>query len=130
MSLQNTTSSHTPRADPLAQSKIQRAFKDFERLVTTDDARNFHSTTLEHVRQQALEVERQLAARQSLCNLRRLQPLFESLEHYSGVTEVLCNGTPYLPWIWAPIKLILRVRLIFHLRFTFFKYITKYENVK
>jgi hypothetical protein len=109
MTLQNTTLSQTPRTDPLAQSKIQRAFKDFERIVTTDDARLFHSTILKDVRLEALDVERQLAARQSLCNLRRPQPLFESPDHYSNVTEVLCNGTPYLAWIWAPIKLILRV---------------------
>ncbi|KAF5847567.1 hypothetical protein GGP41_000271 [Bipolaris sorokiniana] len=25
------------------------------------------------------------------------------MEHYSKVVEMLCNGTPYLAWIWAPI---------------------------
>lgn len=41
--------------------------------------------------------------------MRRLRPLFTALEHYSQVIGTLCNGTPYLPWIWAPISLILRV---------------------
>ncbi|KAH6663538.1 hypothetical protein B0J14DRAFT_683261 [Halenospora varia] len=41
--------------------------------------------------------------------MRRLMPLFSGLEHYSKAIEVLCNGTPYLPWLWAPIKLILKV---------------------
>ncbi|KAI1634576.1 hypothetical protein F4809DRAFT_506210 [Biscogniauxia mediterranea] len=41
--------------------------------------------------------------------MRRLGPLFKGLEHYAKVVDVLCNGTPYLAWIWAPITLILRV---------------------
>ncbi|KAM0810766.1 putative NACHT domain-containing protein [Seiridium cardinale] len=59
----------------------------------------------------ALDIESQLAARQSLRNMRRLMPLFQGLEHYAKVADVLCNGTPYLAWIWAPITLILRVAL-------------------
>jgi hypothetical protein len=35
--------------------------------------------------------------------------LLNGLEHYSRVVEILCNGTPFLAWIWAPITLILRV---------------------
>jgi hypothetical protein len=35
--------------------------------------------------------------------------LLRGMEHYSKVVEVLCNGTPYLSWIWAPIKLMLMV---------------------
>ncbi|PSN61329.1 hypothetical protein BS50DRAFT_534675 [Corynespora cassiicola Philippines] len=39
----------------------------------------------------------------------RLQPFLHGMEHYAKVVEVLCNGTPYLSWIWAPIKLMLMV---------------------
>ncbi|KAI8722914.1 NACHT domain-containing protein [Fusarium sp. LHS14.1] len=41
--------------------------------------------------------------------MRRLEPLFTGLGYYSKTIEVLCNGTPYMPWIWAPIKLILKI---------------------
>ncbi|UNI24017.1 hypothetical protein JDV02_009797 [Purpureocillium takamizusanense] len=41
--------------------------------------------------------------------MRRLEPLFKGLQYYSQSIEVVCNGTPFLPWIWAPIKLILKV---------------------
>ncbi|EUC41875.1 hypothetical protein COCMIDRAFT_57997, partial [Bipolaris oryzae ATCC 44560] len=37
----------------------------------------------------------------------RLDPFLRGMEHYSKVVEVLCNGTPYLAWIWAPVKLML-----------------------
>jgi hypothetical protein len=56
-----------------------------------------------------LQIERQLRARRMQKNMARLDPFLQGMEHYSKVIEVLCNGTPYLPWIWAPVKLMLMV---------------------
>ncbi|KAK5656663.1 hypothetical protein OQA88_4643 [Cercophora sp. LCS_1] len=101
------------RAPPAAQSAarrtIEKAFKDLERTIAPAESREFSSTTLDDVRKATIDIERQLAARQSLRNTRRLEPLFKGLEHYAKVIEVLANGTDYLPWIWAPIKLILKI---------------------
>jgi len=104
---------------PSALNLIKEAFQELENTVTLSDSRIFFSTTLEDVRNAALQIERQLAARQLLCNMRRLEPLLTGLDHYSKVIEVLCNGTPYLPWIWAPIKLILQVCIYLRLRRNF-----------
>ena len=82
---------------------IENAFKDLERTISPAESRDFASTTLEDVRRAAIDLELQLAVRQSLRNMRRLEPLFQGLHHYSKVIEVLCNGTSYLSWIWAPI---------------------------
>ncbi|OBR07060.1 NACHT domain-containing protein [Colletotrichum higginsianum IMI 349063] len=41
--------------------------------------------------------------------MRRLTPLLNGIEHYSKVMEILCNGTPFLSWVWAPVTLILRI---------------------
>ena len=98
-----------PAGSRLARDTIRKAFEDLERIITPADSRSFHQTTLQDVRAAALDIETELAARQSLRNMRRLAPLFKGLEHYSKVVEVLCNGTPFLPWLWAPITLILRV---------------------
>ncbi|KAL6914882.1 hypothetical protein FSST1_012642 [Fusarium sambucinum] len=93
----------------LAKSTIKIAYDELDRTVSSEDRQNFSKTALHDVREAALRIENQLAARQSLRNMRRLMPLFRGLEHYSKVVDVLCNGTPYLPWIWAPITLILRI---------------------
>jgi hypothetical protein len=94
----------------LAQQTMKVAFAELERTIVPADAREMRATTtIDEVRQASLRIENQLAARQSLRNMRRLVPLLQGLEHYSRVVEVLCNGTPFLPWIWAPITLILRV---------------------
>lgn len=107
-----TTSPNMPLAPPtstLARQTIKIAYNELDRTISLVDKRELQNTTLQHVQKVALEIENQLAARQSLRNMRRLMPLFQGLEHYSKVVDILCNGTPYLPWIWAPITLILRV---------------------
>ncbi|KAF5675816.1 NACHT domain-containing protein [Fusarium heterosporum] len=98
-----------PAVSALARSTIKTAYDELDRTINLADKKDFANTTLEHVRNAALSMESQLATRESLQNMRRLMPLFQGLEHYSKVVDILCNGTPYLPWIWAPITLILRI---------------------
>jgi uncharacterized FlgJ-related protein len=89
---------------PQARRTFQESFDSFEKTVQrysrTDD-REFSDTTLRDVRDAAKQVERQLAARQCMRNMRRLEPFLNGLEAYSKVIEVLCNGTPFLSWIWV-----------------------------
>lgn len=89
-----------------AQARItfKTSFERFEQTVnriSVSDHREFSSTTLKDVRQAAKEIEQQLAARQCMRNMRRLEPLLDGLEAYSKAVEVLCNGTPYVSWIWV-----------------------------
>ncbi|KAL6400957.1 putative NACHT domain-containing protein [Ilyonectria robusta] len=97
------------RVSPAAQRVIHDAFTDLSRTISEKDRADFADTTLENVIKAAHEIENQLAARQLLRNMKRLVPLFTGLGYYAKSIEVVCNGTPYLPWIWAPIKLILKV---------------------
>ncbi|KAH8892105.1 hypothetical protein GQ53DRAFT_686097, partial [Thozetella sp. PMI_491] len=96
-------------ASATARKMMKDAFEDLNGTITAHDSREFHSKTLQDVQQAALDIERQLAARQCLRNTRRLLPLIKGLENYSQVVGILCNGTPFLPWIWAPITLILGI---------------------
>ena len=84
-----------------ARLTLDQAFERFSTTVTPEDHREFSSIDLKDVRDAALQIESRLAARQALRNMQRLQPFLQGLEHYSKSIEVLCNGTPYLPWIWA-----------------------------
>lgn len=99
----------TPQISRPARRIVREAFEELEKTISPLEAKKFEDTTLQNVQKAALEIENQLSARGSLRNMRRLMPLFSGLEHYSKSMEVLCNGTPYLPWVWAPIKLILQV---------------------
>jgi hypothetical protein len=98
-------------AAPSAQARLtlQSAFERFASTVTPDDERLFRNTELKDVRDEVMQMERQLRARRIQRNMARLDPFLRGMEHYSRVVEVLCNGTPYLSWIWAPVKLMLMV---------------------
>lgn len=99
-----------PVVSALARQTMRHAFQDLERTITPADLRTLHSmSTFQQVRTASLEIESQLAAREALRNMRRLTPLLNGLEHYAKVVEILCNGTPFLSWIWSPITLILRI---------------------
>jgi hypothetical protein len=94
---------------PQARLTLQNAFERFAGTVTPDDQRLLNNTTLQDVREEADDIERQFRARRTLRHMARLEPFLRGIEHYSKVVEVLCNGTPYLSWIWAPVKLMLMV---------------------
>ncbi|KAK5631819.1 hypothetical protein RRF57_007533 [Xylaria bambusicola] len=96
-----------PSAD--AKQTIKAAFESLSKTINPSDSRHFADTTLQDVRTSAIQLEEKLAARKALRNMRRLDPLLKGLEHYSKVADILCNGTPYLAWIWAPITLILKI---------------------
>jgi hypothetical protein len=85
----------------LAQSTIEDAFRRFKSTVSPNDALEFDRTDLSAVRTAVREIEKQLAAKGEARALRRLEPFFTGLGHYSEAIGVLCNGTPYLPWIWV-----------------------------
>ena len=80
------------------------AFERLKELMSKDDVRAMASTSMDDVRTAAKEVERQLELRRSLRALRRIQPFLAGIEQYSKVVEVVCNGTPYLPYLWVSFK--------------------------
>ena len=82
------------------------AFERLKELMSKDDARAMASTTMEDVRTAAKEIERQLELRRSLRGLRRIEPFLAGIEQYSKVVEVVCNGTPYLPYLWVSFKCV------------------------
>jgi hypothetical protein len=93
--------STTTTTSPQARLVFQDAFDRLKDSVTANDARDFQSTTLQDVRNAALELENQLGGRKSLQNMRRLVPFLAGIEKYAHTVDILCNGTPFLPWIWV-----------------------------
>jgi hypothetical protein len=85
--------------EPLAT--IDAAFQKLKLSVTSNDALVFNSTKLEDVWKAAEEIERVQRQRRSLHNVKRIEPLLLAIDKYSKPIDILCQGTPYLPWIWV-----------------------------
>lgn len=90
-------------SQPRSSLQFKAAFEAFEKQITTQDARSFNNTKLEDVWAAARTIERQLAAQGLLRNMARIEPLLNRMKEYGKIVEVLCNGTPYLSWIWVSI---------------------------
>ncbi|KAI1734594.1 hypothetical protein F4680DRAFT_336723 [Xylaria scruposa] len=89
---------------------ITEAVERFRATVSPDDQAQIESTELKDVVNALLSIQQDLQQRRENRNLRKLYPLVQGLERYSGAIDTLSNGlSPYLPWIWAPIKLMLRI---------------------
>ena len=88
-----------------ARLTMQDAFNQLKSSVTVEDAGVFHSTKLQDVRDAARELEHNLAERQELRNLRRLEPLFDKFDGFSKAAQFLCQETPYLSWLWVGFEL-------------------------
>lgn len=82
-------------------SVIADAFQRLHRSISDEDAHKFASTELKDVWAAVREIEITQRKRQSAQNLRRIEPLLRGIEKYSKVIEVLCNGTPYMPYVWV-----------------------------
>jgi hypothetical protein len=82
-------------------SIFETAYRKLKDSVSSADASAFQSTSFEEVWKTAGDIEKAHKARGNLRNMRRIAPYLNSLENYSNVVEVLCNGTPYLPFIWV-----------------------------
>ena len=89
----------------LSLTVIEGAFKNFEALMHSSDRQLFRSTTIEQVREAARIIERDQAQRKTLRNLRRIEPLLNGLSRFSAAIDTLCQGTPFLPYLWVSIAL-------------------------
>ncbi|KAH7016462.1 uncharacterized protein B0I36DRAFT_337764 [Microdochium trichocladiopsis] len=92
----------------MAERLIRKACDRFRAELTPDQVQQIQSLgRLDDIKHALHQVERELTARQALRGFGRLAPFINALEHYAKAIEVACNGTPFMPWIWAPIKLVI-----------------------
>jgi hypothetical protein len=80
---------------------IDDAFNKLKQSISEKDAHDFQSTVLEDVWTVARKIEDTQRKRQLAQHLRRIEPFLEGIGKYSKAIEILCNGTPYLPFIWV-----------------------------
>lgn len=85
----------------MAQRLIELSCDRLRQDISDEDDKLIRTTSLDEVRVAVKQVETQLASRQSLRNLDRLTPYLNAVERYSKAVDPLCNGLPYLPYIWV-----------------------------
>jgi hypothetical protein len=93
-----------------ASLTIVDAVESFKRTATPEHSCEIERTTVKDVVDAIGVIQQDLLNRRSNRNLSKIHPFIHALGHYGGALDVLSNGlSPYMPWIWAPIKLVLQV---------------------
>ncbi|KAK3989022.1 hypothetical protein QBC44DRAFT_359506 [Cladorrhinum sp. PSN332] len=92
----------------MASRLIELSCQRFRQSIEVSDDRELQKLSLEDVRQGVLDIQRELRAKQSLRNLDRLTPYLDAAHRYSTAVGHLCNGVPFMPYIWSPLMVILR----------------------
>jgi hypothetical protein len=91
-------------ADPNEAAQIfQTAISKLKQTVSPTDALAFETMHSEDVWKAAENIQSIHREKKALRNMRRIEPFLEALGKYSTAVDILCNGTPYLPWIWVSI---------------------------
>jgi chemotaxis regulatin CheY-phosphate phosphatase CheZ len=86
---------------PTGSLAIMRAFDKLKGSLSSQDKKEFLNTTLADVRLAALAIETEQAARKSIRNVRRIKPFLDTMESYSKIIEVLCQGYPPMSFVWV-----------------------------
>ncbi|KAK0752372.1 hypothetical protein B0T18DRAFT_89592 [Schizothecium vesticola] len=93
-----------------ASLTIVEAVESFKRTATPEHSCEIEKTTVKDVVDAIGVIQQDLLKRRSNRNLGKIHPFIHALGHYGGALDVLSNGlSPYMPWIWAPIKLVLQM---------------------
>lgn len=86
---------------PKVRLVFQDAYQRFKDSISPEDAQLFQTLSLKDVENAMRDLERRQSASRTLRNLGRIMPFLDGLERYSKVVDTLCNGTPYLPYLWV-----------------------------
>ncbi|PVH87940.1 hypothetical protein DL98DRAFT_566332 [Cadophora sp. DSE1049] len=87
---------------------IHSSFEKFKQSVSADDAKRIESTELQDVWAAVRQVDndQRLQTTQALA---RMEPLLKEIGKYSSISDIFNDGTPYMAYVWAPIKFNLQL---------------------
>ncbi|KAL8700479.1 MAG: hypothetical protein Q9201_005424 [Fulgogasparrea decipioides] len=86
---------------------VKKALDQLKLTLSPDDARYFADTTLQDLWKEARRIEYEQAQRLDMRCMRQIEGFLRTVESYSGVIEVFCQGFSPMAFVWGPIKLIL-----------------------
>ena len=85
------------------------ALEQLKQNISVQDAEELCHVQLQDVYDLVRAIEDEQAARRKLRNTRRIKPFLDRIRAYTNVADILCKETELLPWIWAPVRLIIQV---------------------
>lgn len=80
---------------------VKRAFEQLDQTISREDLRYFQDTTLQSLWNEARRIEHEQGQRGDLRFMRRIEGFLRTMESYSGVIEVFCQGFSPMAFVWV-----------------------------
>ncbi|KAL9618244.1 MAG: hypothetical protein Q9160_007014 [Pyrenula sp. 1 TL-2023] len=88
---------------------FQRALTNFSARLSKEEERLFQFTTFEELRNALALIQDEQRKRRENMNLTRIQAFLEAMEQFSKTIELFLNVSPFVAFIWGPLKFLLQV---------------------
>ena len=83
---------------------VEKAIEQLTLTLTPEDKRFFMDTKLEDVWKEARNIEHEQGQRRDLRFMRRIESFIRTMEGYSGVIEVFCQGYSPMAFVWVSVR--------------------------
>ncbi|CEN59396.1 hypothetical protein ASPCAL01847 [Aspergillus calidoustus] len=97
--------SNVPQAPSIA---FQKALGRFTNSLSEEQKRDWAVTKYEDVEDAIDGIQRQYGEPKAMQNMFRVQSFLEAMNEYGKVVEVFLNCTPFVAYIWGPVKFVLQ----------------------
>ncbi|KAI4216632.1 MAG: hypothetical protein LQ351_001121 [Letrouitia transgressa] len=88
---------------------FKKAVEKFTKTLSAKQKKDFTHSTLEDVYDAIKSIQDRRGSDQTLRNMARVQSFLEAMDEYRKVIEAFLNCTPFLGYVWGPIRFILLV---------------------
>ena len=90
-----------------------KAFQDaldwFKKDLSPREIVDFEKTTLHSLKAEIIRIQADQERLRSQMHLERTQSFLEAMEQFGKVVDVFLNSTPFLGYVWGPMKFLLLV---------------------
>ena len=87
---------------------VKKAIEQLDQTLSPEDERFFRDTTLRDLWRDARGIESELGERRDLRYMRRIEGFLRTMESYSGVIEVFCQGFSPMAFVWVCLEQLYR----------------------
>jgi hypothetical protein len=91
------------------EDQFETILAAFKAKLNPRELEDFQFTTLNDVREAALQIQKDQENLRTMMNMARLESFLEAMKQFGEVLGVFANANIFVAFIWGPMKFILQV---------------------
>jgi hypothetical protein len=89
-------------SSPVIEASVfKQALDDFRKTLSPEDQNEMQFTTLEHLQECILDIQREQINGRAARNINRLAPFLDAMGQYQTLIEVFLNASSILCFVWV-----------------------------